>query len=157
MRGEIQIQKECILIQTESNEKEEIICALSEKLKNYGYVKNEYKEEVLKREEKFPTGLKIGKYNIAIPHTEPQYVNVPSIAIATLKRKVPFYRMDNCEEIVDVDIVLLLALNQSHTHVEILSKIISMCQDEKVIDELIQAKSEEKIVDIVKKRISGGD
>lgn len=157
MQEELHILKDCVLRNLDAADKDEIICALSSCLKRKEFVCDDYEKAVLEREEKYPTGLKIGRYNIAIPHTEPQYVNVPAIAIATLNSRVPFHRMDSCEESVDVDVVLLLALNQGHTHMEVLSRIIAMCQDEHVIDALVASEDEETIVEIVKNRLSGGE
>ena len=124
MDQEIQIVRECILPHYAAQQKEDIIQELSKRMKERNLVNADFQEAVLKREQKYPTGLLIGKRNIAIPHTEPQYVKVPCIGIATLKKSVAFHRMDACDELVDVDVVLLLALNQAHAHMEMLSRII---------------------------------
>lgn len=155
MDQEIQIVRECILPHYEAKQKEDIIQELSKRMKERNFVEAEFQEAVLKREEKYPTGLLIGKRNIAIPHTEPQYVKAPCIGIATLKNSVSFHRMDACDELVDVDVVLLLALNQAHAHMEMLSRIILMCQDEAFIEELMQTDQETDIEKIVKERLEG--
>ena len=64
--------------------------------------------------------------------------------------------MDACDELVDVDVVLLLALNQAHAHMEMLSRIILMCQDEAFIEELLRAEQETDIEQIVRERLEGG-
>ena len=153
---EIQIVRECILPHYAAQQKEDIIQELSKRMKERNLVNADFQEAVLKREQKYPTGLLIGKRNIAIPHTEPQYVKVPCIGIATLKKSVAFHRMDACDELVDVDVVLLLALNQAHAHMEMLSRIILMCQDEAFIEELLRAEQETDIEQIVRERLEGG-
>ena len=155
MDQEIQIVRECILPHYEAFRKEDIILELSKRMRKRNLVEADFQEAVMKREQKYPTGLLIGKHNIAIPHTEPQYVKAPCIGIATLKNRVSFHRMDACDELVDVDVVLLLALNQAHAHMEMLSKIILMCQDEVFIEELMQAEQETDIEKIVRKRLEG--
>ena len=102
MDQEIQIVRECILPHYAAQQKEDIIQELSKRMKERNLVNADFQEAVLKREQKYPTGLLIGKRNIAIPHTEPQYVKVPCIGIATLKKSVAFHRMDACDELVDV-------------------------------------------------------
>ena len=156
MDQEIQIVRECILPHYAAQQKEDIIQELSKRMKERNLVNADFQEAVLKREQKYPTGLLIGKRNIAIPHTEPQYVKVPCIGIATLKKSVAFHRMDTCDELVDVDVVLLLALNQAHAHMEMLSRIILMCQDEAFIEELMRAEQETDIEQIVRERLEGG-
>ena len=153
---EISINDTCVLTDSHAHTKEDIIRQLSECLYQEGYVKESFEKAVMTREERFPTGLKIGRYNVAIPHTEPEYVNTSSIAIATLNQRINFQRMDNYDEEVGVDIVLLLALNQGHTHMEALSSIINMCQKEDVIDTFMKTKDKREIVNIVKERLSGG-
>ena len=155
MDQEIQIVRECILPHYEAFRKEDIILELSKRMRKRNLVEADFQEAVMKREQKYPTGLLIGKHNITIPHTEPQYVKAPCIGIATLKNRVSFHRMDACDELVDVDVVLLLALGQAHTHMEMLSKIILMCQDEVFIEELMQAEQETDIEKIVRKRLEG--
>ena len=102
MDQEIQIVRECILPHYAAQQKEDIIQELSKRMKERNLVNADFQEAVLKREQKYPTGLLIGKRNIAIPHTEPQYVKVPCIGIATLKKSVAFHRMDACDELLVV-------------------------------------------------------
>lgn len=156
MEQEIQIVRECVLPHFQARCKEDIIQALSKRMKERDLVEPDFQEAVLNRELKYPTGLLIGKHNIAIPHTEPQYVKTPCIGIATLKDSVSFHRMDASDELVKVDVVLLLALNRAHAHMEMLSGIIQMCQDEAFIEELMQTEQETDIVEIVRKRLEGG-
>lgn len=157
MNQEIQIVEECILPHMKVSSKEDVIRQLSEQMQKKGFVKAEYKDAVLIREDKYPTGLLLGKRNVAIPHTEPQYVNIPCIAIATLQDKVMFRRMDASDESVDIDVVLLLALKEGHAHMEMLSCIIGMCQDESFIEKLLQAQEKNEIIHIVKERLQGGE
>lgn len=156
MEAKIRILKSCVVAHFQGKDKQDVIHTLCAKMRQHNFVKESFEEAVLCREERYPTGLSIGKYNIAIPHTEPQHVNTPCIGIATLDDPVSFRRMDACDQDVHVDVVLLLALNQGHTHMEILSKIIRMCQDESFIDSLRLAVNEEKIVEIVIERLEGG-
>ena len=136
MDQEIQIVRECILPHYAAQQKEDIIQELSKRMKERNLVNADFQEAVL--------------------HTEPQYVKVPCIGIATLKKSVAFHRMDACDELVDVDVVLLLALNQAHAHMEMLSRIILMCQDEAFIEELLRAEQETDIEQIVRERLEGG-
>ena len=157
MEDELKIEKECVLPMFQAENAEQVIRALSERMKIKNYVKEDFEEAVLLRENKYPTGLQIGKYNIAIPHTEPEYVNQPCVGIATLHQKVPFHRMDASEEEVDVNVVLLLALKEAHSHMEMLSRIILMCNDESFVSSLLNTQTAEEIVGIVSDRLLGGN
>ncbi|MDA4633637.1 PTS sugar transporter subunit IIA, partial [Escherichia coli] len=67
---------------------------------------------VLAREAALPTGLPLGlDNNVAIPHTDPEHVLKPGLAMATLCRPVAFCNMEDPEEKLQVSVVFLMALN----------------------------------------------
>lgn len=55
-----------------------------------GYAKQSYVKALQTRERSFSTGIGIGSIGVAIPHTDPQHVRRPGIAIGTLRRPVDF-------------------------------------------------------------------
>ena len=112
------------------------------------------------------SGIKTGtevSYRIADRKTQYRYTTYGAAVCKStvyryrhLEKSVAFHRMDACDELVDVDVVLLLALNQAHAHMEMLSRIILMCQDEAFIEELMRAEQETDIEQIVRERLEGG-
>jgi PTS system galactitol-specific IIA component len=89
-----------------------------------------------------PTGLPLdGKYNAAIPHTDIQHVIKPALALATLQEPVNFQNMIEPETAVPVQLVILMALEQAKTQVEMLQEIAGVLQDAETIDKLMQARS----------------
>ena len=61
MDQEIQIVRECILPHYEAFRKEDIILELSKRMRKRNLVEADFQEAVMKREQKYPTGLLIGK------------------------------------------------------------------------------------------------
>lgn len=151
---EIQWDKDLIFCQERVQTKEEAIHKLAKAMRNKGFVKEDYEQAVLKRENKYPTGLKLNKYNIAIPHTNPEYVYQLSVGIMTLKNEVYFHQMDDPEKEIGVKIIFLLAL-QGHQHIKMLSKMITLCSKASFVDELVHAKSNEALLSAMKKNIEG--
>jgi PTS system galactitol-specific IIA component len=93
-----------------------------------------------------PTGLPLeGVYNAAIPHTESEHVLKPGLALATLAKPVIFQNMILPEEGVPVQLVILMALDQPKSQVEMLQEIAGVLQNPQVIDRLMQAKDFEAI------------
>ncbi|HHY78859.1 MAG TPA: PTS sugar transporter subunit IIA [Thermoanaerobacter sp.] len=142
--------KEIIVTNLEAENREEVFRVLYKKLLDNGYVKESFLEGIIKRENTFPTGLLLNNYNVAIPHTDAEHVLKPAIAVATLSKPVIFKNMANPQEDVNVNIVFMIALNESHSQVKILQQIIQLIQNDTVLKELIEAKNRDEILKIIK-------
>lgn len=149
MEGKELFCKERIQINLEASSQKDALKKTAELMEKTGIVKDDFFENILAREKKFPTGLKIGDIGIAIPHTDPEYVNEPGIAVSTMKDSVKFKRMDDPEEIVEAKVIFMLALQDGHNHLEMISSIVKMLSNKKVLNKLIQADSEETILETI--------
>lgn len=142
-----------IITNMDKTDKGSVLKALYEKLYMEGYVKESFLENVLNREERFPTGLVMGEYNIAIPHTESVHVIRSGIAIGLMKDLVPFMRMDQQNESIGIKVVIMMALKGAHDHVEMLSEIIHMFQNDNVLKSLAKSKNSKEAIDIIKQNL----
>jgi PTS system galactitol-specific IIA component len=130
----------------EAKDKTEVITELGEQLFQAGYVRESFVRAALQRESEMPTGLPLeGAYNAAIPHTESEHVLKPGLALATLAKPVTFQNMILPEEGVPVQLVILMALDQPKSQVEMLQEIAGVLQNPQVIERLMQAKDFEAI------------
>ncbi|AEF16986.1 putative PTS IIA-like nitrogen-regulatory protein PtsN [Thermoanaerobacterium xylanolyticum LX-11] len=143
-------QNELNVTNLDVESKEEIFKVLFKKLYDNGFVKESFLDAIIKREKSFPTGLQLNKYNVAIPHTDPEHVNKPAIAVATLLNPVTFKNMANPVEDVKVSIVFMMALNEAHSQVEMLQQMVQLIQNDSVLEKIINAKGGGEIIDIVK-------
>jgi PTS system galactitol-specific IIA component len=67
---------------------EEALKILSGRLKEKGYVKDDFYRALVEREKSFPTGLPVeGDIKAAIPHANPDYVIKPAVAVGVLKTR----------------------------------------------------------------------
>ncbi|MGF7400041.1 PTS sugar transporter subunit IIA [Thermoanaerobacterium thermosaccharolyticum] len=151
--------KELIVTNLDAKCKEDVFDVLYKKLYENGFVKESYLEAIKKREKNFPTGLLLNKYNVAIPHTDPEHVIKPAIAVATLKNPVIFKNMANPLEDVEVNIIFMIALNESHSQVEMLQQLIQLIQNDSLIDEIIREDGGDGIEKIIKQnsqKLTGG-
>ncbi len=133
--------------------KEEVISLLGEKLKEKGYVKEDFIEGVLKREEVFPTGLPF-EIPVALPHTDAKYCNKTAFSIATLETPVKFKEMGNPEKELDVKMVILLVLNEPESQVKWLQRLIKILQNTAFLKRLLSCKNPDKIVELFQKELS---
>jgi len=148
------VNEELVFVQESFGDYKEVIRYLSVHLREKGFVKQGFMNEVLKRELKNPTGLYLGDINVAIPHTEAKYVNKSGIAIATLKTPIKFRRMDDPEETIPVHIVFLIAVNNPKNYVKLLSKLTSSFSDKVFVKSLYSARNSAEFVSLIKNVIS---
>jgi PTS system galactitol-specific IIA component len=117
-----------ILTDLEAKDSSEAITRLGNLLYQHGFVRDSFVPAVLEREKVFATGLPTPEYHVAIPHTDPEHVIHPAIAIAVLKKPVEFGEMGNPDARLDVHIVCMLAVRQSDSLVTILQNLVEMFQ-----------------------------
>lgn len=129
-----------ICIDLLANNKDEVITALSQKLKDAGYIDDvqSFKKDIYYRESIGITG--IGNY-IAIPHGKSDSVKEIGIAIAKLKHEVKWETLDD----KGVKIVFLFAVSNNNeyaeNHLALLAEIASKLGNDQAVDKLLKAKS----------------
>ncbi len=142
------IQDELINIAKEDLDYKEVIKYLGKTFLDIKYIKEEYINDVLTREESFPTGLELKNIGIAIPHANPDNVLKNGISILKLKNPVRFSNMETSEDVY-VSMVFMLALKDPNDHLKMLQSLFIMFQEEDVMDELINAATIAEIKSIV--------
>ena len=140
------LKKERIALDLEAKSKEEALAALTELLYKSGVLadRDGFMKDVLGREEVSTTGIGNG---IAIPHGKSANVSETSVAVAKLKNEVEWQSVDD----KPVKFIVLLAVNENDrtgVHVKLLSQMARKLASEETCKRLLEAKSEEEIVDI---------
>lgn len=105
-----------------------------------GWVKETYPAAVHEREKVFPTALDVNGINVAIPHCDVEHVEKGALCVGVLKRPVSWRCMDDAAKSCDVSLVVMLALNEPHAHLEMLQKVIALIQDQELVSKVISAK-----------------
>jgi PTS system galactitol-specific IIA component len=127
------LKEDLIFTRKHFENKEEVIRFLAEQLKRKGYVHETFADAVVEREEKYPTGLYLGRINVAIPHTDTKHVKQSGVAILTLDNPVIFNKMDDPSQTIPVLIIFLLAVSEPNEYVQFLSKLAENFSREEVI------------------------
>ena len=138
-----------ILVKARAASAGEIIRRLGDLLYQNGYVKDSFTQAVLDREAIYPTGLQTQLLGFAIPHTDTVHVNRPAVAVATLEGTVDFQAMDNPEVPVPVSIVMMLAISDPKSVVNVLRKVISILENEPALRGLAAASSPGEVREII--------
>lgn len=145
------LNKELILPGIEAADSDRIFEAAGGKLISFGYCRETYVEALKQREKEFPTGIDMGGFGVAIPHTDVSHVLKKGIAIATTKEPVSFVQMGTDDETVNVRVVFMLAVDEKG-HLELLQAILGILQDITVIERLSSARDPEEIINIIKEK-----
>lgn len=145
------LSPEAIFLQQDAKTAEEVINLLGSRLHQLGCVKDNFIEAALEREANMPTGLPLGgTINAAIPHVDIEYVHKSALAFATLKTPVIFRNMVDRDEEVPVRLVIMLALDQPKSQIEMLQSVAELLQQPETIERLMEAHSPQEILDILR-------
>jgi PTS system galactitol-specific IIA component len=140
------IDPEALVLGIDAQSSEQAIRLLAGRLEALGYVKPSYADAVVKREATMPTGLPLGQaVNVAIPHTDPEHVIRPGVALGVLAAPVDFANMEEPDEAVAVGVVFLLAIDDKNKQIDMLQQIMEAIQDPDTLSGLATARTAEEI------------
>lgn len=145
------LQKDLILPKIPASSSDDVFKILGQRFIDGGYAKASYIDALESREKEFPTGIDMGGYGVAIPHTETQHVIKNGVGIATLERPVTFMQMGAEDEALDVQLVFMLA-SASKSHIDLLQSLLAILQDKPVVDSIIAAQDSEEILNIINQK-----
>lgn len=142
----LNLDEKLVFINLDFENKEDVLNFLSTKLLENDYVKPGYPQAIIDREELYPTGLPSLGVNIAIPHADNDLVFKTTIAIGVLKDSVEFCSMENREKKLNVQIVIMLAIKEPHGQIEMLQKVVSIIQNDKLTKEITESKDKNEVL-----------
>lgn len=105
-----------------------------DKLLARGYVKGNFLSHIVEREHNFPTGLDtktLGQNipNIAVPHTEGEFVNTKLIVPVALANPIVFHNMIKPEEELEVKFLFMLLDNDPDGQAQLLASVMDFLAD----------------------------
>jgi PTS system galactitol-specific IIA component len=132
-----------------AKDRRDAISQLNNILFSNGCVKESHLGEVLKREEKFPTGLRLeGGVNVAIPHCDAEHVNKLSLAIGVLENPVDFKQMGSppdTDESVPVKVIFMLACNEKELLLPYLQKFVKLFRNAELMRNIVESIEPEQV------------
>lgn len=130
---------------------DEVFEKMGKPLIEQGYANDNYVEGLKEREAEFSTGLPT-PIGIAFPHTSANYVKKTTFSVAVLDKPVTFIEMGTDDDKVAVEIIIMLTIAESHGYIDMLQKVISITQDEKLIKNIKNAKDEKTVIELIKQK-----
>ncbi|MBT2624511.1 PTS transporter subunit EIIA [Bacillus sp. HU-1818] len=140
------LTKHTIKLNIESKEKENVIDEMVTVLDQAGRLNDRaaYKEAILNRESQSSTGIGEG---IAIPHAKTASVINPAIAFGRSKEGVDYESLDA----QPAHLIFMIAATEgaNNTHLEALSRLSTLLMREEIRKQLLEAETEDAIIDII--------
>lgn len=146
----MKLDRELVIIELEADSKEEVLTLMGNQLIEKGFVKEDFVESILKREESFPTGLPTEPFGVAIPHTDGDMVKESKIAFASLKKPVKFLAMGQSEELIDIKLVFMLALKNPADQLATLQKLVGLFQNPETVSKLARTKNADELNELIR-------
>ena len=129
--------------------KEELFELVGKDLEVKGFVNKNYIEGIKKREKEFPTGLITKNLNIALPHSETEYVEKPFIYIVKLQNSsLAFNQMGDNQE-MEVSDFFFLGIKDPSKQVQLLSYLMDLFSDDNFINDYKNTTEKEKIYELI--------
>ncbi|MFM1581515.1 fructose-specific PTS transporter subunit EIIC [Helcococcus bovis] len=129
--------------------KNEMISKLADLMFETGSLldKNQYIQDVLKREESGTTGIGEG---VAIPHAKSKGVKNPQLAAMTVPTGTDYDSLDG--DPTNLFFMIAVPENSSDEHLKVLSRLSTMLMDKSFRDDLLNAKTNEEFLSIIEKK-----
>lgn len=147
--GSVIIDEKLIELGLDAPNREEAVRIVADKLYALDYVHPGYYENVIKREQEFPTGLP-SVIPVAVCHTEAQYVKQSAMAVATLLHPIEFREMGTPERSVRAEVIFLIALNDSKQQVPWLKKMVTVFKSEPTLRAIKEAKDPAQLAEYLR-------
>lgn len=146
-------KEDLIFCNVTCNDQQHCFEKVSEKLLKKGLVRPSFANALIKREQVFPTGLNADPYQVAIPHTDPEHVIKPFVAIIKLEDSVEFMTMGSEANKINAEMVFVLGITKPESQVLLLQNLIEMFMDQPLMDELLRLNDRESIYKLLKNNI----
>ena len=143
------MKADTIDLNLEAKNKNAVIKELYNNLKKTGLINNEELglKDIFIREEIGSTG--IGK-RIALPHAKTKAVDELIITFGISRNGVVYDSMDG--ENVNIFFMFLCPENKAHEYLRVLARISRLIRENKFIENLLKATSNEEIIEIIRKQ-----
>ncbi|GCF93948.1 PTS fructose transporter subunit IIA [Enterococcus florum] len=149
MLGTELFDERLVFLEPDISSKEELFCWFSDYMDKAGYVKETYLENITKREKNFPTGLQTATVGVAIPHTDPENLNKPFIAVIRPNQGIEFEPMGIAEGKISAKLIFMLGVLKDGQQVIALQNLMGLLCNDKAVTDLLKANDAKEIIAII--------
>ncbi len=144
------LNPECVDMDIEGDDKYSIIKNIIEKMSNACEFNHKLTRDIIKdmisRERLMSTGMQCG---IALPHCSSEKIETPHIFAGICKKGIDFGSTDGTN--AQIIVALVMPKTKISQHVKTMASIARLLNEEKIRNEILQAKTPQEIVEIFNK------
>jgi galactitol PTS system EIIA component len=109
------------------------------------YVTSTFFEAIINREAQYPTGLHTPYFDVSIPHTDPNHIEKPFIAVVRPDSPIEFKEMGNLEGKTFARVIFVIGFKHGENQLIILQKLMSMFSDQSMMNVCLNSNEEHEI------------
>lgn len=142
---------ELVFFDWEADSTDEFFTKLKGELMEHGNINDGWFDGISTREKNYPTGLRTECACIAIPHTDPQFIEKPYIAVIKPKTPIVFEHMAGIGDPVPAELIINLGVLRDGGQVAVLQNLMNIFMDaDKTADIMAQTTPEGMVETITK-------
>lgn len=139
---------ELVFFDFEADDRMDFFTKLGKELDDRGYIKDTWFDAITTREANYPTGLACQAIKVAIPHTDPEHLQKPYIAIIKPKTPIVFDHMAGMGDPVPAELIVNLGLLQhADGQVAILQALMGVFMDDAAVADIMAQDTAEGMVE----------
>lgn len=146
------INQDIIFLDRNFKDSTELLSSIADELLFKGYVKESFKEGIMKREEVYPTAIQAENYCLAIPHTDSEHIEKPGIAFVRMNEGCDFKEMCTNED-VKVNMAFVLLVKDKEKQVPLLTKLMGLFSKNDILEKLYKEKNPVSIENLLNSEI----
>lgn len=150
----LNLNENFIFVSLDAPDSDTVIQTLADSLYQAGLVAEDYGAATIEREKKHATGLPTRPFPIAFPHADAEGVVESALAVATLQNPVGFNNMGDPDEVLEVELVIMLANKSPEEQIETLRGLAELFGQPEKLSELRNISDRKGIVDWLKKELN---
>ena len=116
------------------NDRNDALKQMAERFADEGLVKEDFYEELLKREDAFPTGIYLDTCCIALPHCDASPDYVSQVAFMSFERPVRFIEMGSDGHEIDVSMIFVFTLNKTADQLDLMMRFMEAFKDKELME-----------------------
>ena len=140
------------LFDVEAADRDEALRLLADEFVKADVVREDFLDGLMNREAVFPTGLILDNMGVAIPHTDPEYVKQTQLGFMRLANPVTFQFMGDPSVDVEVNMIFMMAIKESHGQVEMLSKLMDLFGDNDLMEQFREVKDFDSFFKLIEEK-----
>lgn len=146
------LHSDLIQLNVDVKDEVELFHVVAEDLLAKGYVTKDYIHGIIEREKNYPTGLITPYLNIALPHSDVQYINKAFIYVVRLENPIQVRQMGD-NQLMEVKDLFFLGIKEPSKQVGLLSTLMVLFQDEDFVTDYLTLTNTNDVYELLKTKL----